>query len=238
MQNDFPHPERVLVISAHPDDPDFGSAGTVARWTGEGVKVTYVVVTDGSKGSHDSDIAVDALVKLRQAEQLAAAKILGVNQVVFLGYPDGQIFNTRELRGDIVRQIRMHKPDIIITHDPTTYIVNNAYINHPDHRAVGSTVLDAIFPLARDMRNYPEQGKEGLEAHIVRDIFLTYTSEPNLWVDITEKMDDKIAALRRHHSQISDFDALEKRLREVARDRAKDQHFEFAETFRRITMQR
>ncbi|MFQ5617039.1 MAG: PIG-L deacetylase family protein, partial [Anaerolineales bacterium] len=163
MENNYPQPERVLVISAHPDDPDFGAAGTVACWAKSGAKITYVIVTDGSKGSSEPDMTSKELIEIRETEQRAAAEVLGVAEVVFLGYEDGRAANTIELRRDLVRQIRLHRPDVLITHDPAARIINNRYINHPDHRAVGDAALDAVFPLARDRLNFPEHEAEGLE---------------------------------------------------------------------------
>jgi len=238
MTNNFPNPKNVLVICAHPDDPDFGVAGTVACWASQGAKVTYVIVTDGSKGSPEPDMTRDKLIQLREDEQRKAAKILGVAEVIFLRQPDGEIRNTHELQEMIVRLIRKHKPDVLVTHDPTARIINNAYLNHLDHREVGDAVLDSAFPLARDRLNFPEHEKERLEPHKVFDIFLLFTNEPNYWVDITDTIDKKIAALKEHKSQIGDPDQLEERILERARQRAEKVSFEFAEIFRRIQLPR
>ena len=238
MSNNFPDPKNVLVICAHPDDPDFGVAGTVAKWTSQGAKVTYVVVTDGSKGSPEPKMTKEKLIKLREEEQRKAADILGVDEVVFLGQPDGELRNTFELQEMLVRLIRTYKPDVLVTHDPTARIVDNVYLNHNDHRVVGDAVLDSVFPLARDRLNFPEHEKEGLEPHKVLDIFLLFTNEPNYWVDITNTIDKKIAALKAHKSQIGDPDELEERIRERARLRAKKVSFEYAEIFRRVRLQR
>ncbi len=237
-ERDILHPKRVLFIAAHPDDPEFGAGGTIARWIRNGAQVTYVIVTDGSKGSNDHDITSDELVRLRQAEQRAAAKILGVSEVVFLGYPDSQVYNTLELRRDLVRQIRLHRPDLVVTHDPTTRFIGDTYINHPDHRAVGDTALDAVFPLARDRFNFPEHECEGLSPHAVSNVLVRPTNEPNEWVDITETIELKISALREHRSQIADPETLATRVRQRAREYAKDTPYAFAERFRRITLRR
>lgn len=229
-------PQRVLFIVAHPDDPDFGAGGTTARWVRNGACVTYVIVTDGSKGSKDPELASDRLAEIRQAEQWAAARVLGVSDVVFLGHRDGQVYNTPELRRDLVRQIRLHRPDVVVTHDPTTRFFGNTWINHPDHRAVGDTALDAIFPLARDRLNYPEHEREGLAPHRVLNIFLTSTSEPNEWVDVSETLELKIAALREHCSQIGDPEALAVRVRQRAQDNARGTPYAYSERFRRITL--
>jgi LmbE family N-acetylglucosaminyl deacetylase len=236
--SDILHPERVLFIVAHPDDPEFGAGGTVARWVRGGAKVTYVIVTDGSKGSNDHEITSEELVRLRQAEQTAAANFLGVSDVVFLGYSDGQVYNTPELRRDLVRQIRLHRPDIVVTHDPTTRFVGDSYINHPDHRAVGDTALDAVFPLARDRFNFPEHEREGLEPHAVQNVLVRPTNEPNEWVDISETIELKIAALYEHRSQIGDPEGLAARIRERANKYAEGTPFTYAERFRRITLRR
>lgn len=236
MPNNYPTPERVLVIVAHPDDPEFPAAGTIACWTSQGVTVTYVIVTDGSKGSSEPGMTSEQLVDRREAEQQAAADVLGVAEVVFLRYEDGRVVNSTELKRDLVRQIRMHRPDVLITHDPTARIINNARINHPDHRAVGDAALDAVFPLARDRLNFPEHEAEGLQPFKVLDIFLTGTNEPNLTVDITSTIDLKIAALREHKSQIGDPEALEARMREFASKSAEGTSFEFAERFRRVQL--
>jgi LmbE family N-acetylglucosaminyl deacetylase len=238
MANNFPNPKNVLVICAHPDDPDFGVAGTVAHWASQGAKVIYVIVTDGSKGSSEPDMTRDKLIRLREEEQRKAAKILGVAEVIFLRQPDGEIRNTYELQEMLVRQIRTHKPDVLVTHDPTARIVNNVYLNHVDHREVGDAVLDSAFPLARDRLNFPAHEKEGMEPHKVYDIFLMFTNEPNYWVDITDTIDKKIAALKEHKSQIGDPDQLEERIRERASQRAEKVSFEYAEIFRRVQLPR
>jgi LmbE family N-acetylglucosaminyl deacetylase len=232
------NPNHVLYIVAHPDDPEFGAGGTIARWTHSGAKVTYVIVTDGSKGSNDQEITAEQLIHMRQAEQRAAAQILGVSEVIFLGYPDGQVYNTPELRKDLVRQIRLHRPDLVVTHDPTARFISNRYINHPDHRAVGDTALDAIFPLARDRLNFPEHECEGLVSHAVMNVLMRPTTEPNLWMDISETLELKIDALRQHRSQIGDPEALAERIRQRAKEYAEGTTYTYAERFRHINLGR
>jgi len=238
MANNFPNPKSVLVVCAHPDDPDFGAAGTVACWASQGAKVTYIIVTDGSKGSPEPEMTREKLIQLREEEQRKAAKALGVSEIIFLRQPDGEIRNTFELQELIVRQIRKYKPDVLVTHDPTARIVNNAYLNHLDHREVGDAALDSAFPLARDRLNFPEHEKEGLEPHKVLDIFLIFTNEPNYWVDVTTTIEKKIAALKEHKSQIGDPAELEERIRERARGQAEKVSFEYAEVFRRVQLPR
>jgi LmbE family N-acetylglucosaminyl deacetylase len=238
MTNNFPTPKNVLVICAHPDDPDYGASGTVACWASQGARVIYVIVTDGSKGSPDPEMTREKLIELREEEQRKAAEILGVAEVIFLRQPDGEIRNTYELQELIVRQIRKYKPDTLVTHDPTARIIFNTYLNHIDHRVVGDAVLDSVFPLARDRLNFPGHEQEGLEPHKVLDIFLLFTNEPNYWVDITDTIDKKIAALKAHKSQIGNPDELEERIRERARHRAVKVSFEYAEVFRRVQLAR
>jgi len=236
MTNNFPHPKNVLVISAHPDDPEFGAAGTVAFLAKQGAEVVYVLVTDGSKGSAEPNMTKEKLIAMRQEEQKNAANKLGVSKVIFLGQPDGEVRNTDELREMIVRQIRMHKPDVLFTHDPTSRIINNSYLNHTDHRVVGDTVLDSVFPLARDRLNFPKHEKEGLEPHKVLDVFLFFTNEPNYWVDISDTVQLKVAALQEHKSQIGDPKELKERILQRSRERAEKVSFEHAEIFRRIRL--
>lgn len=236
MPNNFPTPERVLVIAAHPDDPEFPAAGTIAAWAAQGARVTYVIVTDGSKGSSEPGMTSEQLVALREVEQRAAADVLGVAGVVFLGYEDGRVVNTTDLKRDLVHQIRVHRPDVLITHDPTARIINNTRINHPDHRAVGDAALDAVFPLARDRLNFPEDEAAGIQPFKVLDIFLTGTNEPNLTVDITATIELKITALCKHQSQIGDPEALETRMRDFAARSAEGTSFEYAERFRRVRL--
>lgn len=239
MTNNFPNPERVLVIVAHPDDPEFGAAGTIALWASQGAKVTYVIVTDGSKGSADRQMTRERLIELREKEQTAAAEALGVSEIIFLRQRDGETENNDALRELLVRQIRIHKPDVLVTHDPTARIIGNRYPNHRDHRNVGDAALDAVFPLARDRLNYSEHEAEGLEPHKTMDVFLIFTEQPNYYVDITSTMDKKIKALQAHASQVAHMgDELPERMMERAREVAKQISFEFGEAFRRVQLSR
>lgn len=235
---DFPIPQCVLVIMAHPDDPEFSAGGTIARWSSAGTKVIYLIVTDGSKGSDNPELDRSQLTDIRRREQRAAAAILGVTQVEFLDYADGEVYPTRELRRDLVYGIRRFKPDLLLTHDPTVRIVDDTRINHPDHIAVGEAALAAAFPLARDRLNYPEHDAKGLDPHIVMQIMLTGSLQPNLWVDVSDTIDTKINAVREHHSQIGDFDSLANRIRERAQQYAQDRAMRFAERFRLIKLNR
>jgi LmbE family N-acetylglucosaminyl deacetylase len=238
MSNNFPHPERVLVIVAHPDDPEFGAAGTCAVWAAQGAEVTYVIVTDGSKGSAEEDMTREKLIALREEEQRNAADAVGVKRLVFLGLPDGEVSNTYELRELLVRQIRTYRPDVLVTHDPTSRIVGGRYLNHRDHRVVGDTTLDAIFPLARDRLNFPEHEAEGLTPHKVLDVFLIFSDQPNYWVDISDTVEQKIQALQAHESQIGDPDELAERIYERTQSTAEHVSFEYGEAFRRVQLRR
>jgi len=225
--------KRVLVVLAHPDDPEFGAGGTIARWTDEGLTVHYVIVTDGSKGSGEPDMTPRRLATIRVDEQRAAAAVLGVSEVVFLGLPDGEIAPDLALRHAITRQIRRWQPDIVVTHDPASLYWDN-FINHPDHRAVGQATLDAIYPTARDRLNAAHLLVEGLEPHVVREIYLTGSRNPDAWIDISPTFDRKLSALRQHVTQIKDFEALEARLRERHAGMAEGHGMALAEAFKKI----
>jgi LmbE family N-acetylglucosaminyl deacetylase len=234
--NNFPSPARVLVIVAHPDDPEFPAAGTIAMWTAQGADVTYAIVTDGSKGSSEPGMNSAQLIAMREVEQRNAAAVVGVPAVVFLGYEDGRVVSDTPLKRDCTRLIRQYRPDVLITHDPTARIIGNTRINHPDHLAVGEAVLNAVYPLARDRLNFPEHEAEGLEPFKALDIFLTGSNEPNLTVDITATIDLKIAALCEHKSQIGEPDKLAERMREFGAKNAEGTSFHYAERFRRVQL--
>lgn len=230
-------PVRVLVIGAHPDDPEFACGGTSARWADEGKEVYYLVCTRGNKGSSDSDMTMDRLIQIREQEQRAAAKVIGACEVNFLDFTDGELAPTLEFREAIVREIRRVRPQIIMTHDPTAvYSVN--HINHPDHRAVGTATLDAIYPTARDRLNFPHHEREGLLAHKVKEVYLWGAATPTVWVDISSTMDRKIEALRCHVSQVGKAENLAERMRERAKHVGEPQGIPLAEAFFRIEMAR
>jgi len=200
---------RVLVVTAHPDDVDFGAGGAIAIMADKGVKVTYCVVSDGDAGGHDRQAVDVELGRRRRAEQCAAAACVGVSDVRFLGYPDGYLVASLDLRRDIVRVIRDVRPELVITHTPER---NYQYIppSHPDHRAVGGATVDAVYPDARNPYAFPElQSEEGLEAWTVRAVWLFGGMTPNHHVDISESFDRKLAALRAHESQHAHIKGLE-----------------------------
>jgi LmbE family N-acetylglucosaminyl deacetylase len=204
--------ERALVVMAHPDDVDFGSAGTVAVWTDQGVEVTYLMVTDGDAGGSDDGVTREEMGALRRNEQCAAAKAVGVTDVRFLGYPDGRVEATLELRRDIARVIRQVRPDRVLMPSPERNY-DRIYPSHPDHRAVGSAALDAVYPDARNPYAFPELREEGLEAWTVREVWLTGGPVADHYVDVTEVFARKVAALRSHASQVAHMDDLEGMLR-------------------------
>lgn len=218
---------------AHPDDADFICAGTVARWSDEGRHVTYVIITNGDKGSDDRDIPSAQLVALREQEQRAAAAILGVHEVVFMGEPDGMLIPDLALRRKLVRVIRTIKPDVLITQDPTSWFIGRDYINHPDHRAAGHAVLEALFPAARNHRFFPELLEEGLEPHKVTEVYVASPREADVFIDVSSSMDRKIAALRAHASQMGDWDPDDE-VRKWNREDGKraDPPVDYAEDFR------
>ena len=228
--------ERVMVIMAHPDDAEFTVAGTVAKWVREGKTIIYVVCTDGSRGSNDPDMTPQQLTTIRKAEQEAAARLLGVQEVIWLDYEDGTLQPTLALRRDLTRVIRRYRPDVVICQDPTVRYRGDAYLNHPDHRAAGDAALDAVFPSARTRYIFPELLDEGLEPHKVREVYIRGAVSPNLWVDIGETIAVKIAALQAHESQVGQFEGLETWIRDWAQEEAKGQGMTCAESFKRFVL--
>jgi LmbE family N-acetylglucosaminyl deacetylase len=239
MPNDkLPTPERVLVVAAHPDDIEFGAAGTVARWVGEGAEVRYLLMTRGDKGSDDPAADPAQIAVVREREQRAAAAEIGVRQVDFLDEPDGQVEPSLRLRERVTRAIRAFRPEIVMSHDPTVLFVNNEWVNHPDHRAVGTVVVDAVFPTARDPLNFPEHLAAGLEPWKVAELFLWSTNEANQLVDIGATLERKIEALAHHVSQFRDFGETARWLRRGAEELGERAGYRAAEGFRRVMLAR
>jgi LmbE family N-acetylglucosaminyl deacetylase len=234
----LPTPQRVLVVAAHPDDIEFGASGTVARWVNEGAVVRYVLVTSGDKGSDDPDADVALLADLRQREQREAAAEIGVEGVDFLDEPDGQVEASLALRERITRAIRSFRPQVVMTHDPTVLFVNNEWVNHPDHRAVGQSTVDAVFPTARDPLNFREHLEQGLQPWKVSDLYLWSTNEANLIVDIGDTVERKIAALAHHASQFRAFDEIARWVRRRSEELGERAGYRAAEGFRRVTLAR
>jgi len=210
--------ERVMVITAHPDDAEFTVAGTVARWAREGKDVIYVICTDGSRGSNNPEVKPEHLIAIRRAEQEAAARILGVEEIV------------------LTREIRRYRPDIVVCPDPTVRYYGDTYLNHPDHRAAGDAALDAVFPSARTRYIFPELLAEGLEPHKVQEVLIRGALSPNFWVDISGTIELKIAALKEHESQVSRIQGWEERIRARAQQEAAEQNMTYAESFKRIIL--
>ncbi len=207
-------PQRILVILAHPDDPEFFCGGTIARWVNAGHQVSYCLLTCGDKGTNNRELTPDALCSLRQDEQMAAAAVLGVHQVRFLNFPDGYLVPDLKLRKEITRVIRQEQPNVLVTCDPTNLYVRDTYLNHPDHRAAGQATLDAVFPAARDHLNFVDLWRdENLEPHIVREVWISLPQEANISLDVTEYWELKLHALLEHQSQIGDPAMLKERLR-------------------------
>jgi LmbE family N-acetylglucosaminyl deacetylase len=220
--------ERALVVTAHPDDSEFGAGGTVAKLAKDGCEVTYVVVTNGNKGSSDRSMTPERLAVIRADEQRNAARTLGVARVEFLGYPDGEVEDTRDVRRDVAREIRKWRPDLLICQNPNrTY---NLGASHRDHRTVGGVALDCVYPLARDHMAFPELMPE-FEPHKVKQVYVMQWQNPHLVVDISDVMDLKLRALACHASQFVDVAALERRVRERAAELGKPKGYAYAECF-------
>jgi LmbE family N-acetylglucosaminyl deacetylase len=225
--------ERVMVITAHPDDSEFGAGGTVARFVKQGCEVAYCIVTNGNKGSSDRTMTPERLAIIRADEQRNAARVLGVERVSFLGYPDGEVEDTRDLRRDVAREIRRFRPDLVICQNPNrTY---NLGASHRDHRTVGGVVLDCVYPLARDHLAFPELLPE-FEPHKVREVYVMQWNEPHVVSDISDVMDLKLKALACHASQFKDFTAVETRVRQRSKELGAARGYAYAEAFDRIVI--
>ncbi|MFZ4515251.1 MAG: PIG-L deacetylase family protein [Acidimicrobiia bacterium] len=228
--------ERVLVVGAHPDDIDFGAAGTVACLTDASVYVAYCLVTDGDAGGFDPAVPREDIPAIRRAEQTAAAAFVGVNDLHFLGYPDGRVEVTLELRRDLSRVIRQTRPDLVICQSPERYL-DRIYASHPDHLATGEATLCAVYPDARNPYAHPELLAEGWDAHRVREVWLTAHPDSDHYVDVTDAVDRKLSALHAHESQHADPAAMDARVREWMTHTAEQaglEHGRCAEAFRRI----
>jgi LmbE family N-acetylglucosaminyl deacetylase len=226
---------RILGIFAHPDDAEFTCAGSAALWASQGAQITYVVVTAGGAGSNDPSQDLDELVRVRQAEQTAACTALGVQEVLFLGYPDGTLEPTLDLRRVLTRIIRRLKPDRVVCGDPSVLFYGNDYINHPDHRAAAEAALYAVFPSAPTRPIFPELLAEGLDPHQVKEVYLSSdAAHVNTSIDISSTIERKIEALRCHKSQVDPGDG--QWIRDWAAEAGKAAGMLYAEAFRVIKL--
>lgn len=226
-------PADVMIVTPHPDDAEYGVAGTVARWTKEGRSVVYVVCTNGDKGSSDPLMKPEDLVAIREAEQRAAAEVLGVREVLFLRHSDQQLEDTPEFRKQIVRLIRLYRPQIVVTADPY-----RRYVWHRDHRVAGQVTLDAVFPCARDHLAYPDFLEQNLLPHKVKEVLFWGAEDLNYRSDITDTFDLKLAALRRHKSQMRAHGVrkVEGWVRKRCREMAAGEDFALAEAFHHVLL--
>jgi LmbE family N-acetylglucosaminyl deacetylase len=236
MLNTFPPltPNVVLGIAAHPDDLDVGAGGTLAHFVSQGAEVHYLILTDGGKGSDDPTMTSEKLTEIRHTEQQAALEAIGGKTVTFLDYPDGELEVSMELKREITKVIRTIKPDTVITMDPSVlYSADKGIINHPDHRAAGQAVLDAVFPLARDRLTFPELAETGYAPHKTSTMLLINFNTANFSIDITNTIETKNKALKAHVSQFGDLSNLGW-VREMAEAQGKQAGYAFAESFVRI----
>ena len=229
-----------MVVIAHADDAEYGCSGTVAKLCAEGWDMTYVLCTDGSKGSADREITEAELSEMRRVEQIEAGKVLGLKDVAFLGYPDSYLQPTLEVRRDIAREIRRHKPDVVICQYPMRILDGGWGVGHPDHMAAGEAALAAVFPTARDHMTFPELLDEGFEPHKVAEVWIMGHPEPDIFVDVTDHMEVAVKALAEHTSQTGGrpYEELLPRMKEWRRGRSVGKGMLYSESFKRISFRR
>jgi LmbE family N-acetylglucosaminyl deacetylase len=228
-------PERAMFIYAHPDDVDFSAAGTAAKWAGAGSEVTYLILTDGSAGSHEPGMTREKVAQIRRAEKEAAAEVVGAAACLFLNYQDGLLKPTLAVRKRVVRLIREHRPQAVVCGDPRRYFSGDTYINHPDHRAAAEIAVEAVFPAAEMNLLYPDLVAEGLTGHKVNYVYVSTREDPNCYVDVSETVELKLEALRQHRSQMGDWDP-DPRIRERLAEVGRQAGCAYAESFRRMTL--
>jgi LmbE family N-acetylglucosaminyl deacetylase len=234
MKN-FYIPESAMAIVAHPDDIEFTCAGTLARWARAGTRISYVICTSGEVGIAEAGMSKAKAAEIRELEQRRAAEVAGAQEVIFLREPDGMLEATIKLRKKLVREIRRFRPEVVICGDPTIVWAGDTYINHPDHRAAATAALDATFPAAGQPNLFEELAKEGFSAHKPRKVYVTGWDQSDLFVNISETIDIKVAALSAHKSQIKDWDP-EQRIKEWAALRGKGKEMAYAEGFRVVNL--
>jgi LmbE family N-acetylglucosaminyl deacetylase len=229
----------ILVIVPHPDDAELTCAGTVSRWVRDGDRAIMLVATDGARGAKLTN-EPDRMVQERKNEQLAAARVVGYEDVLFLGFPDGELEDGVDLRRALVREIRRIRPNMVILLDPLTVIYHDSYVNHRDHRMLGIAALDAMYPEASNAGYFPDLVGNGLELHKVPEVLLATTDSPNFWVDVTHTLETRFEALRQHRSQIQlwpeNGEAVVRQQREVAGVIGSAHGMGYAEEFRRVVV--
>jgi LmbE family N-acetylglucosaminyl deacetylase len=234
-----PAPKRAMSIHAHPDDQEFTVGGTLAKWARAGCEIVTVCITRGGAGSNKFtplDMTREALVAIREDEQREACRILGVKETIFLDHEDGMLEPSIPLRRDLTRLIRRHRPEAVLTGDPTVRYYGATYMNHPDHRAAADVALDAVFPSAGTRLIFPELLEEGLEPHEVRQVYIHGAERPDTYVDIAETLDVKVAALRAHKSQMGEWDPSEM-ITQWAAEQGRRRKLKAAESYRRMILQ-
>lgn len=233
---------RILVISPHPDDLEFGCAGTVAQLVEEGHEVSYLVVSDGSKGTRGIPqgefMGKEKRIEMRKEEQVEAARILGVHRVEFSGFEDGEIENTNTLRKELVKIMRKWRPDIILSFDPANLGFDSFFRSHRDHRMVAEAVFDAIYPATHNRLYFPELLSQGYQPHRIREVWFFASADPNEFVDITDTIDKKIAALSCYASQIPDINEAKVWIKERAKELGRERGYQYAEAFRKVELRR
>lgn len=236
MPNHVYIPESAMAIVAHPDDIEFSCAGTLARWARAGARISYVLCTSGDVGIDQPGMTRARATEIREAEERAAAQIVGAQEVVFLREPDGMLVSTLELRKKLVREIRRFRPEVIVTGDPTVVWAGDSYINHPDHRAAALAALEATFPAAGQPNLFEELEEEGLKAHKPRKVYANvWDNHADVYVNIEETIDVKIEALRAHASQMGEWDPGPQ-VKEWAAGAAKGKEMPYAEAYKVVTL--
>ena len=231
--------KKAMVVVAHADDAEYGCSGTIAKLCSQNWDVTYVLCTNGSKGSGDKNITSEEIAAIRRNEQIEAGRVLGLKDVVFLDYEDSILEPSLSLRKDIARQIRKYRPDVLITTYPTRNLNSHYGLGHPDHIAAGEAAMAAVFPTARDHLSFPELLKEGYEPHKVSEVWIIGAPDPDLWVNVTDHMETSINALLQHASQMSRSDKeIKEMMYSGRRERAEGKGMIYAETFKRIIIEK
>lgn len=227
-------PQKILVILAHPDDPEFFCGATIARWTRMGHTVEYCLLTRGDKGVRGQLAERETLSRLREEEQTRAAGVLGVSRIRFLDFEDGYLQPDLAARRKVVAALREVKPDVVVTSDPTNFFHREDRINHPDHRIAGQIVCEAVYPASGNPLFFPELLEKGLDPHEIKELWLTLTAQPNMMIEVTETWELKIAALKQHRSQIENMEEMERMQRQRRVAESSEENPRYVETFRRI----